>query len=241
MTFCVTSGYILTVGETAVALTTAAIAAHTLFAMWWGKHFSSLIAPRILVGVIWAFVILCPLILLVSTRERRHEFFTPTPYWCWVNAGFQYKLLTFYAWLWLAMLISFLSYLPLFFWRLGFYISRPPGLPWWRFRVRRKPESDRQPRSKFAFYMILYPIIYFVLGIPLSGARWAQFMSGRSHASTALTTAFIFDLSGLCNCLLFFYTRDGLFLFNSDPPQGAPSICISGSDIETVERREDFL
>jgi hypothetical protein len=123
------------------------------------------------------------------------------------------------------MIISFLGYLPLYFWRQG-YITRDPDQPWWKFNFR------RQQAHRYSYYMIWcverycsdcltlmrrpissYPLIYCVLGLPISVARWLQFEHRHVPPTITLASSFIFDLSGLCNVLLFIYTRTGLLLF----------------------------
>jgi hypothetical protein len=53
--------------------------------------------------------------------------------------------------------------------------------------------------------------------LPLSGARWKQFVSKEWH-NTALTLigAAIYDLTGLLNVLLFVYTRQGVLFFDEN-------------------------
>jgi hypothetical protein len=131
----------------------------------------------------------------------------------------------------MAILLSFLGYLPLSFWRQGI-LGRDPDDPWWKFRLKSEPE-DPAPRQ--AFYMIWcvkiiilviacinteksissYPLIYATLGLPLTGIRMKQFFDNNTPASHPFTlvSSFIFDLGGLCNVLLFIYTRKGLLLF----------------------------
>jgi hypothetical protein len=60
-----------------------------------------------------------------------------------------------------------------------------------------------------------YPLIYATLGLPITGIRMKQFFDNNTPASHPFTlvSSFIFDLGGLCNVLLFIYTRKGLLLF----------------------------
>jgi len=208
--YCDAEAFVVTVGETAVALTTTVIAIHTFVLLWVGTALKSVPIAWIIVGLCWLFDILISLILFLT----RPDFYTPSPYWCWLNTPFVYKLLVFYLWLWVAIFVSFLGYLPLYFWGKGL-VGRSPGMPWWRFRFeKRKP-------VKHAFYLICYPLIYCTLGLPLSIVRWAEFLHHNPPRSLTLVTSFLFDLSGLCNVLLFVYTRKGLLLFHDGSPDNA--------------------
>jgi hypothetical protein len=56
-----------------------------------------------------------------------------------------------------------------------------------------------------------YPIALSIVGVPLSVTRWLGWASIAIPSWAVLLSAFIFDLSGLINVLLFIYTRHGLF------------------------------
>jgi len=163
---------------------------------------------------------------------KKPGFYIPTPYWCWVDARrfLSSTLLVFYAWLWLAMIVSFLGYLPLYFWRRGI-IYRDPDQPWWKFNFR------RHQAHRYSYYMICYPLIYCVLGLPLSVARWLQFEHKHVPPAITLASSFIFDLSGLANVLLFMYTRTGLLLFEkpSSPSSATEENAGWGADVISVQ------
>jgi hypothetical protein len=72
-----------------------------------------------------------------------------------------------------------------------------------------------------------YPVVYAILILPLSVARWIGFVQ-ESHGdkknhvppTALLSVQVIYCLSGLCNVVLFFLTRPSLLLFGKDEPVG---------------------
>jgi hypothetical protein len=74
-----------------------------------------------------------------------------------------------------------------------------------------------------------YPLVYCIIGLPLSAARWSQFARHHVPSTATLVTSFIYDLTGLCNVLLFVWTRRGLLLISRGP--GDNPTPVSGSGI----------
>jgi hypothetical protein len=84
-------------------------------------------------------------------------------YWCWI--GDRYKTEQFlgqYVWLWITMIVSFLTYTPLFFWARG--IITVSSSHWWKFQVHKKPvlviDPDGMKRRSIAmisFVILLSP------------------------------------------------------------------------------------
>lgn len=171
----INQGFVVTVGETAVALTTIVrqflllfnpLNIHSIFAKGHcNPHFCSGmggLGQKLTVAIhsldhcgvildLWH----CLLVGFVLDKARILYALTGklcilrigagclnmSQYWCWVNIGHKflsYRLLVFYAWLWLAMIVSFLGYLPLYFWKRG-YITCDPAQPWWRIHFQRHP------------------------------------------------------------------------------------------------------
>ena len=76
-----------------------------------------------------------------------------------------------------------------------------------------------------------YPIVYAVLVLPLSVARWIGFVQEthgdrKNHVppTALLSVQVIYCLSGLANVILFFLTRPSLLLFGKDEPDNDPSM-----------------
>jgi hypothetical protein len=72
-------------------------------------------------------------------------------FWCWIGKYYIIqRLFGEYFWMWSALLLSFLLYIPLFFWSRG-YLS-PDNHVWWKFRIHARslwvraadPEVERR-------------------------------------------------------------------------------------------------
>ena len=123
-------------------------------------------------------------------------------------------------WLWLALFLSFLVYVPLFLWSEGFLAV--DAVSWWRFHItyRHKLVEVHGGRRR-AVAILAYPVIYSLLVCPVSIIRWIGFgleARGQSIPSAATFVSIsIFALSGLSNVLLLVTTRPNLLLFGSVP------------------------
>ena len=68
-----------------------------------------------------------------------------------------------------------------------------------------------------------YPVVYFVLVIPISIVRWVSgFGTGEKTLPSAatLSVACIYSLSGLANVFIFLFTRSDLFMEGGSQREG---------------------
>lgn len=56
-----------------------------------------------------------------------------------------------------------------------------------------------------------YPVVYCVIILPLSGARWTAFIQGRVSPTATFVGVAIFGLSGVLDAVTYFVTRTKLF------------------------------
>jgi len=142
------------------------------------------------------------------------SFQSPSPYWCWISGGDAERLVGEYAWLWLAGCSSGFLYTLLFF-RLRGNIQVDPR-DWKRIHVRLRPDSPVQSTTatREAMAVILYPICYIFLIIPLSIVRWMTFHpSGKEpHFGLTAFAITVFALSGVVSVVLIMLTRRNLLL-----------------------------
>ena len=92
------------------------------------------------------------------------------------------------------------------------------------------PSLDTTLRSEYNI-LARYPVVYAVLILPLSVARWIGFVQEtrgdrKNHVppTALLSVQVIYCLSGLANVILFFLTRPNLLLFGKDEPDNDPSM-----------------
>jgi hypothetical protein len=170
-------------------------------------------------------------------------------YWCWIGDRYTAeRIFGQYLWLWLTLLVSIMSYIPLFFWARG-YITVDPQR-WWKFTFHIKvildapaDDLDRQSRRRalgmiayvlsflcnpitrfLIAYLFSYPFVYSVLVLPLSIIRWTDFSQGNRAPSIATFIVInIYALSGAFNALLLLWTRPHFFLFQDTSAGQAPA------------------
>ncbi|KAF8583204.1 hypothetical protein K439DRAFT_76324 [Ramaria rubella] len=238
--YCTTQGVLSQMGETGVALATLAIAVHTFFIIFFRKGAKKVLLASIIVCVMWTYVVIFIAASAAGHNKGQDEFYTPTPYWCWVGARFNDdRIAGEYFWLWLTALVSLALYVPLFFCLRGNIAVGEKQ--WWRIRFRSitprnattdprsngkdEPRVHKNP-AREAFFMLLYPFCYVVLVLPLSIGRWISFVIQARQgldpndvtqtipSAATLGVLSVFGLSGLINVMLLIMTRPGLLLLN---------------------------
>jgi len=215
--FCTAQGIVQQLGDTGSALATLAIAIHTFVVALWGIQPHQHSIAYAIVGLTWIFV--CFFVGIgVSINTRGSNFYeSPVGYWCWIgNHYLPEQLAGQYIWVWVTMVISFLAYTTLFFWARGnISVSQQH---WWKFQVHSDTDvvQDIDPggRRWRSFRMIVYPIVFAVIALPLSVVRWRSGFGGSKHHLPTATFAveFLYSLSGVLNVLLFLFTRSDLLL-----------------------------
>jgi len=196
-TYCNAQGTIQQLGETSVAMITLVIAVHTLIAARWPKWTPNLLAARILMTIVILYVVFFVAIGVGLFVNKGYE--TPT-YWCWIGDKYRYQqLFGEYFWFWVTLIFSCVAYIPLYLSIRG-HVSGPS-----------------------AFSLLAYPLVYSLLVLPLTFARWLEFKrqwDGKSNnipGAVTFTVASIYSLSGFANVILFALTRPDLLLFQKDP------------------------
>lgn len=229
--YCSAQGAIRNVGSTGVALATMAIAIHTfavIFFRWIPPR--SNVIPAIVISIIWLFLIL----FVVLEAVTHPNFYTPTPYWCWISADIVPRLVGQYIWLWLSSFVSIVLYILLFFSLRGNVTIDTDT--WWNIKFHRAPQltlrddqisiGEAQPGSEArsqAMSMLLYPALYTVLVTPLSISRWLGYAMQQENPPrqlpfvVSMVSITVFGLSGLVNVALFMITRPKLLLFDRRP------------------------
>jgi len=216
--YCQTQGIIQQIGELGVALTTLILAVHTFVGALWrvgldARHFSFF-----LIGVVCVFIALW--VSIGANAHRNYE--VPTPYWCWVSPKFKGERLGGeYVWLWVALFASAILYVPLYYWTEG-RLSVDPD-KWYKFHNSRPDDMVGYTQRRAALGMLLYPVAYSLVVLPLSIARWLQFDRHKVSSAATFFGVSMFNLSGAINVLLFLIVRPQLLLFprpdNLDEPE----------------------
>ncbi|KAI0297943.1 hypothetical protein BC826DRAFT_951332 [Russula brevipes] len=209
--YCTAQGVVQQIGEFGVALVTLSLAVHTFVATLWCVGWQARGFALSVVGLACAFIA----IRVGAGAGTPRIMKLPHPYyWCWISPEFPgERLASEYIWMWTALLASTLLYIPLYFWVEGRLLVDKKR--WQQFRIcRRNPSQGVEyPQKRAALGMILYPLAYSLVVLPLSVARWMLF--SHRYVSSAVTFFGIstFNLSGAINVLLFLILRPRVVLF----------------------------
>ncbi|KAF8601556.1 hypothetical protein BDV93DRAFT_524730 [Ceratobasidium sp. AG-I] len=241
--YCAAQGSLQFIGETSVAIWTLAITLHT----WWSVVYAKRVVFRPwicfgLVAAVWVFLIAFNFGAYTSYPVGEisdDNYFTPTPFWCWINPKYKnHRAFGEYMWLWVAGFGNLLVYIPLYLLLRGNIILGNEGFrshTWhWTPPPRQvairadsvstlgSAEYDEETSRKDAVKMLLYPIAYTILVLPLSVVRWMSFVNPalreiqQAHPSMAAATLIFhatFRLSGVVNVGLVLLTRPNVLLF----------------------------
>lgn len=218
--YCSAQGIIGTMGETGSALATIAITLHTFIKVVFQRKLNSLWVARGVVISIWIFCTFLPLGNYLADRHSSNPFITPAPFWCWIGSKYPAQRKGGeYVWLWSAALISVL-YIPLVFIVRGNIDIHPQK--WWKIRIRlnRKDsvdDEDEEDEDEGTIYlMLLCPIIYSVLVVPLSILRWIEFKNVVISDQATFAVYTLFSLMGLANVLMLKYLRPDMLLMGRE-------------------------
>ncbi|KAG9099957.1 hypothetical protein FRC06_004668 [Ceratobasidium sp. 370] len=234
--YCNAQGVLQTMGETAAALSTLAVAIYTFLAIYRDHH------PKYrpwkcvaVVSAIWLWVLLWAVIPLGIKRGAGldksgsvQDFYTPTPWWCWINGRYMpERVIAEYLWLWVAGIGSIALYVPSYFKVRNQKDASGPNEQYRHSTLGPQLESDTQSVASSmhgndeAVKMLWYPLVYTLCVLPLSIIRWAGFVHPALLTSShilapSMIFSSIFNLMGLFNVGLTLWTRPAILLINCD-------------------------
>lgn len=219
--YCTAQGIIQQFGETGSAMVTMAIAIYTFVVVMWGTFRRQLLVAYLVVGFILVFVAVFIGVTVSTQTHGTEHYMAPDGFWCWIGGdGTHYNPERYageYVWMWTALSISVIAYVPLSFVALG--ILRVSPTCWWKFEVHGRGDAPADGRRRRSINMIAYPVVYFAIVTPTSIVRWVSGFgtSPKTMPSAAtLATEFLFSLSGLANVFIFIFTRKDLFIAGND-------------------------
>jgi G protein-coupled glucose receptor regulating Gpa2/G protein-coupled glucose receptor regulating Gpa2 C-term len=196
---CFAQAWLLNMGDLSSGMFVLAIAAHTWYSVVLGRKVKYSVFTAGILGI-WA---LAFLLTVLGPSTKGPNFFAKTNAWCWINTKYDlYRLWFHYLWVFVVEFGTIIIYAHIFFHlrkRLRSIRS---------FHPRRGLKRDSSSRlSQAARYMILYPIIYVVLTLPLAAGRMAA-MAGRTPPLTYYCIAgSLLTSCGWLDTLLYTLTR----------------------------------
>jgi len=206
---CVIQGVLKQLADVSTAFWTLVIGIHTFCLLFLELKSSRFTLITTLVAGwsgIAALVIAGP-----ATLNTTHHgpFYGVSGYWCWISPEYPASRITLdYMFMFIAALLSFILYTMIFL-RMrgnlvveGIHISfRRTGTAW-----RGKEYSANQALA-IAKQMLLYPVAYTILILPIAAARFSTFAGAEVPMAVTIFADAVFLLSGVVNVVLFTTTR----------------------------------
>ncbi|EGO05201.1 hypothetical protein SERLA73DRAFT_174199 [Serpula lacrymans var. lacrymans S7.3] len=218
--FCTTQGLFKQMGDVGVAMSTIAIALHTLQVL----VFRWTSAPRtalVVLLVIWIVVAL----MVGVPNAVQDQYYGPTGYWCWIKRDNFERIGLEYLWLWIAAFINIVVYVFLALVVRGIIVIDGLTIRWPRNRPRRRQNRDStdsqhplgKDESAIAVQMLFYPAVYIITVLPIAAARFSEFHSNNVPFGVTAFADSLFASSGLFNTILYALTRPKLLPRRSRP------------------------
>ncbi|KAI0675493.1 hypothetical protein C8Q78DRAFT_1160502 [Trametes maxima] len=137
-------------------------------------------------------------------------FYAISGYWCWIQGEYTVERITLdYMIMFLSALLSFIMYALIFLrlrgnvslhgWRLSWHSHRSS--------TEHGPKSIDTHAVNIAKGMLLYPIVYVILLLPIAISRFTEWLGHEVPFAVTVVCDSIFLLSGFVNVVLFLTTR----------------------------------
>ncbi|KAL3475215.1 G protein-coupled glucose receptor regulating Gpa2-domain-containing protein [Aspergillus californicus] len=202
---CFLQGFWLQIGDPASGIFVLAIAFHTFYLVALGRKLSYKVFVSIVIGL-WVFV---AILVIIPIASHGSQVFVPSGAWCWISEDYEpIRLWTHYFWIFLAEFGTVSLYAVL----------------WFQLRRRIKQsailgsshiESLKRLR-RVVGYMVIYPMSYIVLSLPLAAGRMATAQGDTPGIVYFCVSGAMITSSGLVDVLLYTLTRKNLIL-ESEP------------------------
>lgn len=205
---CTSQGILIHLGDVASAFFVLAIALHT----YWTAVMSRRMPYRtfgIIVICLWVVAILFTIIGLGMYKDN---YFMRAGSWCWISNEYETERLALhYFWLFLSEFGLIVLY------AVTFFSLRAKTRSFFTADDRAAGVSVTNQKSidavnRITTLMMLYPLVYVVLTLPLSSARmWSMARHGKAPSDlTNCITGALLASCGWVDCLLYTLTRDRL-------------------------------
>ncbi|GJE95842.1 Git3 domain-containing protein [Phanerochaete sordida] len=210
MPFCQAQGAIKQLADVGTAIWAFVIAMHTFWVLFLGWDLRRYVLITTIVfnwSAIAAFVIAGPATLNV---KQHGPFYGISGYWCWISDQYPgARIALDYMFMFASAFLSFVLYSLIFLKIRGNILVAG----WrWRFRVHHSTDSARglsadDQSVAVAKQMLLYPVAYTCIILPIAIARFADWAGAEVPFAATVFTDCVYLLSGLINVSLFFLTR----------------------------------
>ncbi|KIJ68570.1 hypothetical protein HYDPIDRAFT_24830 [Hydnomerulius pinastri MD-312] len=211
---CTAQGLFKQVGDVGVALSTMAIALHTLQILVFRWDSSPKFAIVIL-AIVW---VITALLVGIPNALQSH-YYEPTGTWCWIKEDTKEQIGLEYLWMWIAAFLNIIVYVFLALVVKRVIIIDGHKLRWLGGNGRRQltfsstegvGSEPRRDDGVIAFQMLFYPAVYVMTVLPISVARFTEFNKHSVPFAVTAVADTIFASSGLLNVALYALTRPKL-------------------------------
>ncbi|KAM0719449.1 hypothetical protein Q7P37_005354 [Cladosporium fusiforme] len=205
---CSAQGFILHLGDISSAFFVLAIALHT----YWTAVMSRRIPYRIFGITIICLWLAAIFLTVIGLAIHQETYFVRAGAWCWISSAYETERLGLhYFWLFLSefglIVLYAVTFIQLRRKTRSFFSAddRNAGIT-----VTNQKSIDAV--NRITTLMMLYPLVYVVLTLPLSSARmWSMAHGGKTPSTvTNCVTGALLASCGWVDCLLYTLTRDRL-------------------------------
>ncbi|PMD49725.1 uncharacterized protein K444DRAFT_503197, partial [Hyaloscypha bicolor E] len=191
---CFIQGWLVQVGDVSSGIWVLSIAIHTWFSVVRGRQVEYVRFCCCLIGI-WVFIML---LAIIGPIAHPKNYFVDTGAWCWINPDyFKYRLGLHYFWILLSQFGSVVIYAYIFCLL--------------RHRIKQVLPASRtassQKISRAARLLVLYPIAYVTLSLPLPAARLAVWSGAKVSLTFYCIGATLMTSCGFVDTILYTLTR----------------------------------
>ncbi|KAI5782579.1 hypothetical protein EDC01DRAFT_751495 [Geopyxis carbonaria] len=199
---CSAQGWFVLMGDLSSGLFSLAIAAQTFGTVvyhWQPRYRTFTIG----VITIWLFSLVISMAGPLRNTGPESYFFTRATAWCWVRDDFEdERLYLHYLWIFICEFGSLALYAALFL-------------------NLRRTVANNSPLARIARFMLVYPVAYTILTLPLAAARMATSAGSPPTMTTFIVAGALMGSCGWVDVLLYTCTRRVLILVPDPSSHGA--------------------
>ncbi|EZF29392.1 hypothetical protein TMEN_5497 [Trichophyton mentagrophytes] len=204
---CIIQGWLFQEGVPTSGLFVLAIAIHTFITVVLGRKLKYRTFVCCVVGI-WIFALF--LTVLPIIMEGKHVYVNSGA-WCWITANREdLRLGTHYIWVFISQFGSVTIYIILFF-----YLRHKVAIS---ASLTQRSQDKLSRLRRVVRLMILYPIAYVFLSLPIAASRMATAAGAKPSFTYYIISAMIMSASGLVHTVIYAVTRRALIL-NSEVTQ----------------------
>lgn len=199
---CTVQGVFIQLGDTSGAFSTVAIAIHTFVVLIIHKPPSTWVLLMAL-GFKWALVFVLAMIGPIAfATEALGPFYGPAGGWCWISSSYPWeRLWLHYVWLFLAGAVSAVTYALIF-------CNVRRRLRTQYLTKSHDPPAEHTSMENAAKKMLVYPLCYLLLMLPLAIDRLNSIFSQGWSLDVQIGCGVVFTLAGLVDVIVFCWTRN---------------------------------